>query len=120
SKPADVTAAADVVTKLRDKLVDTNISLAERTAGSDFIVATTDDYAGDLAKSGTLDTVDTFGDAMRGLPSSVQFAAYVDLGNLLPLATHGMAPQLDRLRALGVWTAVVNGATTTRVRLIVH
>jgi len=120
SKPADVTAAADVVTKLRDKLVDANIQLAERTAGSDFIVATTDDYAGDLAKTGTLGTVDTFSDAMRGMPPSVEFAAYVDLGSLLPLATHGMAPQLDHLRALGVWSGVVNGATTTRVRLLVR
>jgi hypothetical protein len=120
SKPADVTAAADVVTKLRNKLVDTDIELAERTAGSDFVVATTDGYADDLAKAGTLDTVDTFSDAMRGMPSSVGFAAYVDLGTLLPLATHGAAPQLDRLRALGVWSGVVNGMSTTRIRLLVH
>jgi hypothetical protein len=120
SKPADVTAAADVVTKLRNKLVDTDIALAERTAGGDFVVATTDGYADDLAKAGTLDTVDTFSDAMRGMPASVGFAAYVDLGTLLPLATHGAAPQLDRLRALGVWSGVVNGLPTTQVRVLIH
>jgi len=121
SKPADVTAAADVVTKLRDKLLDSDIQLAERPVeGGDFVLATTDDYAGDLATAGTLGAADRFDDAMRGMPPSVQFASYLDLGALLPLATHGMVPQLDRLSAVGLWSGDVDGTPTTRIRLIVH
>jgi hypothetical protein len=122
SKPADLNEAANVVTKLRTSLGNSGsgIDLAERVDGGDFVVATTDGYAGDLAKSGTLGTVDRFADAMRGMPSSVQFATYVDLGALLPLTTHGTVPQLDHLTALGMWTATVNGDSTTQVRLIVH
>lgn len=120
SKPADTNAAADVVTKLRNALSDSDIDLAERIAGSDFVVATTDDYAAVLAKSGTLGTVDRFADAMRGMPSSVSFAAYVDLGALLPLLTQGRVPQLDHLQAVGMWSGAVNGMSTTRIRLVVH
>lgn len=120
SKPADVTAAADVVTKLRDRLAATGVDLAERVDGGDFVVATTDDYAAALAKPGALGTVGRFADAMRGMPSSVQFAAYVDLGSLLPLLTHGQAPQLDHLNAVGIWAGTLNGMPETRLRLVVH
>jgi len=120
SKPADVNVAAGVVLKLRNRLSDTGLDLTERVASGDFIVATTEGYADDLAKHGSLGTVDRFADAMRGMPSSVRFATYVDLGTILPLATHGLIPQLDHLTALGIWSADVNGATTTRIRLIVH
>lgn len=120
SKPADLNAAADVAAKLRTKLSDSGVDLAERKAGGDFVLATTDDYAGALATNGTLGTADRFADAMRGMPSSVAFAAYVDLGALLPLATHGAVPQLDHLSALGVWSATAGSTSTTRVRLIVH
>ena len=120
STPADVNAAADVVRKLRDTLSNTGITLAERVAGHNFVVATTDGYADDLAKHGSLGTVARFADALRGMPSSVQFATYIDLGALLPLATHGMVPQLDHLTALGLWSANVNGTPTTQIRLIVH
>jgi hypothetical protein len=120
AKPADLTAAENVVTKLRNKLVDSDVELGEKTAGSDFVVATTNDYAADLAKPGTLGTVGKFADAMRDMPSSVEFATYVDLGNLLPLATHGAVPQLDHLTAMGWWSANVDGMTKTQIRLIVH
>lgn len=120
SKPADTNAAADVVTKLRNRLADTNVELAERLAGGDFVLATTDEYADDLASKGSLGTAPRFEDAMRGMPSSVGFATYVDLGSILPLATHGMVPQLDHLTALGIWSANVGGNQTTRIRLIVH
>lgn len=120
SKPADTNAAADVVTKLRNAMSNSDIDLAERIAGGDFVVATTDDYAADLASTGTLGTVDRFADAMRGMPSSVSFAAYVDLGALLPLLTQGRAPQLDHLQAVGLWSGAVNGTSTTRIRLVVH
>jgi hypothetical protein len=120
SKPADTNAAADVVSKLRDRLSDSGVDLAERVDGGDFVVATTDDYAAELVKPGALGTVDRFADAMRGMPSSVGFAAYVDLGALLPLLTQGRAPQLDHLQALGMWTATVNGTPATRLRLVVH
>jgi len=120
SKPADTNAAADVVSKLRNTFGDTGIDLAERVDGGEFVVATTDDYAAALAKPGTLGTVERFADAMHGMPSSVAFAAYVDLGAMLPLITKGRAPQFDHLQALGVWSGPVNGMPTTRIRLIVH
>lgn len=120
SKPADINAAADVVTKLRNKLAGLDVQLAEQLAGSDFVLATSDDYAADLAKAGSLGTADRFADAMRGMPSSVGFATYVDLGAILPLATHGAVPQLDHVTALGIWSADVDGTTATRIRLIVH
>ena len=121
SKPADVQAAADVVTKLRDKLANVGVELAERPVdGGDFVLATTDDYADDLAKAGSLGTADRFADAMRGMPSSVQVASYIDLGALLPLATHGLVPQLDHLTAAGLWSGNVDGLSTTRIRLIIH
>lgn len=120
SKPADVTAAADVVTKLRNALANTGVELSETPAGGDFVLATTDDYAADLAKEGALGKDARFADAMRGMPSSVGFAAYVDLTAILPLATHGMVPQLDHLTAVGLWSANVDGTQTTRIRLIIH
>jgi len=120
SKPADVNAAADVVTKLRNRLAGTNVELAELPVGGDFVLATSEDYADDLAKSGSLGKNARFADAMDGMPGSVQFAAYVDLAAILPLATHGMVPQLDHLTALGVWSANVGGDQKTSIRLIVH
>jgi hypothetical protein len=120
SKPADINAAANVGAKLRAKVSDLGLELIERKAGDDFVLATTDDYAGDLAKDGTLGTVTRFGDAMRGMPSSVAFATYVDLGALLPLTIHGAVPQLDHLSALGLWSASAGTMSRTQVRLIVH
>jgi hypothetical protein len=120
SKPNDVNAAADVVTKLRNKLSGSGVDLAERANGGDFVVATTDEYADELQRAGTLGKVDRFDDAMRGMPSAVGFAAYLDLGAILPLATRGKAPQLDHLTAFGMWTGDVNGTATARMRLIIH
>ncbi|MDQ1685837.1 MAG: hypothetical protein QOC82_2574 [Frankiaceae bacterium] len=120
SKPADVTAAADVVTKLRNRFGDTGVELSEQVAGSDFVLATTEDYAQDLAGSGTLGAEDRFAAALRGMPPSVQFAVYADLSATLPLVTHGAAPQLDHLSAFGWWSANVHGQQTTQLRLIVH
>jgi hypothetical protein len=116
--PHDLTAARAVAERARGVIGGkTGFRLGVGTAGHDLVVATSDDYAHDVATGGSLGAQPRFRRAMGALPSQVGFALYADLADILPL----FAPRdsvLAHFDAFGLWVGRTGNDTVVTARLV--
>jgi hypothetical protein len=120
TRPADLSAARALAEHSRGVIEgNTGLGLAVGTTGSDLVVASDSAYAGLVETGGRLGSQARFTQAMGDLPDQVEFAAYVDLADVLPLIAHGQ-PDVDHLDAVGMWTGRVGGEDRIQFRLVVR
>jgi hypothetical protein len=120
SRPDDPAAATGVAARLGAFLHrSVSLNLTTKAVGDDVVMATTGAFADAVASTGSLGRQQRFADAMAGLPDSVAFAAYADLASFVPLVNSGQSPDLDHLKAIGLWAGAVAGHAAMRIRLVV-
>jgi len=110
-------SAADALAEHSLEVLSRNapVPLSIGTRGSNLVVATTDDYRSQVEIGGHLGAQPGFTAAMGSVPDRVSFAAYVDLGNIVPLFSHGQR-DLDKLAGLGIWAS----SDKFQLRVVVH
>lgn len=118
SKPADLAAAEQVARRVSSVLQShAGPPLSVTGAGSDLVVATSPDYADAIAHRSGLGNDVRFKTAMGSLPESLSFAAYVDLGDILPLFVHGNAVA-QHFDSVGIWASRSGDVDLLQARLV--
>ncbi|HET6909918.1 MAG TPA: hypothetical protein VFH54_11310 [Mycobacteriales bacterium] len=118
SKPADLAAAEQVAHRVSSVLQShAGPPLAVSSAGGDLVVATSPDYADAIAHRSGLGNDARFKTALGAMPGNVTFAAYVDLGDILPLFVHGNAVA-EHFDSVGMWASHNGDVDLLQVRLV--
>ena len=116
TRPTNIATARALAEHARDVIArNAPLQLSVGARGSDLVVATSDAYRDVVAAGGHLGGQPGFTEAMGRLPSQIGFAAYVNLGDIVPLFSHGQR-DLDRLAGFGMWAS----SDKFQVRLVVH
>lgn len=119
SEPANLAAAKAVAAHSSAVIAShVGLQLAVSSAGNDLVVATNPSYADAIATGGHLGTQSRFAQAMGQLPDHIGFAAYVDLGDILPLFSHG-DPNAAHFKAAGFWVGDDSHGELVQLRLVV-
>ena len=103
SHPQDIAKAQDLAKTLIDHVSQTGVpfKLGTATAGSDFVLGSSQEYATALAADGKLGADPQFVAAMGDL-SKAHFAAYVDLSKFTGLLSATKEKSLSGFKALGI------------------
>jgi hypothetical protein len=122
SHPSDLTAATDLGGVLKQTLAGSaGVDISVEPAGSDLVLATSNGYAGEIAKDGALGDQSRAATALEGIPAQVTSAGYVDLSRVWPLAGASgstVSADVQHLKALGFWSDVTGDVQHFQLRLL--
>lgn len=120
SHPSDLTAARDVAGKLQSRLAESGVAQIDvRASGSDLVMATSADYAAQVARDGDLGDQPLARAALGTVPAQVGSAGYVDLTRIWPIFSSHVPAGVTHLHAIGFWSSRDGSTQRFQLRLVV-